>query len=81
MNEEIVCRIEIAASRELILVLESGGKSGYQHVYREAAGVYWDEARKGFKSTISTDMPYPEWFAQITRVVRAGLGVHLSLGE
>ncbi len=66
---------------ELLLGLESQGKPMYQYVYREAAGVYWDEIRHGFKSTPMKDWSAPKWFSQIVAVVRSGLGVELSLGE
>ncbi len=52
----------------------------YQSVYREAAGVYWDQDRLGFKSTPMKERSCPQWFKQIVGVVRSGLGVELILG-
>ena len=51
MTIEKINRIEILPSGELFLGINSDGKELYQFVYRDAAGVYWDRERKGFKST------------------------------
>lgn len=40
--DEIINKVEVLESGELILVLEGGGRFGYQHIYREAADIYWD---------------------------------------
>jgi len=52
----------------------------YQYVYREAAGVYWDQNRYGFKSTPMKEWSCSQWFKQIVEVVRSGVGVELKLG-
>ena len=51
MKTETINKIVLNDSNELILLLDSKGEPVYQYVYREAAGVYWDEIQKGFKST------------------------------
>ena len=51
MDSEIINKVEVNDSGELFLTLEGNGKPMYQYVYREAAGVYWDETLHGFKST------------------------------
>ena len=51
----------------------------YQYVYREAAGVYWDNENHGFKSTQMKEKPCSEWFSHITGVVKSGLGIELVL--
>jgi hypothetical protein len=80
MERETINRVEILDTGELLLGLESQGKSMYQYVYREAAGVYWDEQRHGFKSTPMKEWPCSKWFFQIIGVVKSGLGVELNLG-
>jgi hypothetical protein len=80
MNHEIINRIEVLDTGELLLGLESQGHLMYQYVYREAAGVYWDQDRLGFKSTPMKERSFSQWFKQIVRVVRSGLGVELILG-
>lgn len=81
MERETINRIEILDTGELLLGLESKGKSMYQYVYREASGVYWDEKRHGFKSTPIKEWSCSKWFSQIIGVVKSGLGVELTLGH
>jgi hypothetical protein len=80
MNHEIINRVEVLDTGELLLGLEGQGHPMYQSVYREAAGVYWDQDRLGFKSTPMKERSCPQWFKQIVGVVRSGLGVELILG-
>jgi hypothetical protein len=49
MNCEIIVKVEVLNTGELFLAIKGPGNPNYQYVYREAAGVYWDENRKGFK--------------------------------
>lgn len=66
-------------SGKLLLNLKSGGKASYQHIYREAAGVYWDNERKGFHSNEAPrDWSYAHWFAHIVATVKS-LGIELEL--
>lgn len=60
-------------------VFPDSKKEGYQYVYREAAGVYWDNDRECFKSTPPKDWGFPKWYQQIVSVVRSGLGLQLVL--
>ncbi len=81
MNQEIINTVEIMGSGKLLLILESGGHSEYEHIYRAAAGVYWDQERKGFHSNEEPKgWSYTEWFAHIVSVVDMGLDVKLKLG-
>lgn len=80
MNSETINKIEVLETGELLVGIESQGKPMYQYVYREAAGVYWDQSRKGFKSTPIREWSCYQWFKQIIEVVRSGLGVELKLG-
>jgi len=81
MRIEFIRKVYITAGGELFLSLESGGKAAYQYVYREAAGVYWDQEKRGFKSTPIEDRSCAQWFVQIVGVVKSGLGVELSLAK
>ena len=68
-------------SGELLLALEGNGKPMYQYIYREAAGVYWDETLHGFKSTELKEWSCAKWFSHIVGIVKSGLGVELSLSS
>lgn len=81
MDNETINRIEVLDTGELLLGLDGQGKSMYQYVYREAAGVYWDQSRHGFKSTPMKEWTCSQWYQQIVSVVRSGLGVELSLAD
>ena len=79
MDSEIINKVEVIESGEILLGLESNGKPMYQYIYREAAGVYWDETLHGFKSTELKEWSCSKWFAHIVSVVKSGLGVELRL--
>lgn len=79
MDSEIIDRVEVLDTGELLLGLKSAGNPIYQYVYREAAGVYWDQNRRGFKSTPMKEWSCSQWFNQIVDIVRTGLGVELIL--
>ena len=80
MDSEKINKIEVLGTGELFLGLEGEGRPGYQHVYREAAGVYWDELRYGFKSTPMKDWTCLQWYRQIVAAVRY-IGVDLVLAD
>lgn len=75
----MISKVEVLATGELLLGLEAKGEAWYQHVYRGAAGVYWDEAKNGFKSTPMREMSCSQWYSHIFAVVRSELGVELTL--
>jgi hypothetical protein len=79
LDQEYINRVEILETGELLLGLKSQGKPIYQFVYREAAGVYWDNNRHGFKSTPMKKWSCSRWFKQIVGVVPSALGVDLVL--
>lgn len=81
MDSETISKIEMLNTGELLLGIVSQGKPTYQYVYREAAGVYWDESRRGFKSTPIKEWSCSKWFLHIVGVVQTGLGVKLRLGK
>ena len=78
---EIINRIEVLETGELLLGLEGEGRRDYQFVYRAAMGVYWDEERQGFKSTPMRTMSCSQWFRHIAAGVYGELGVKLTFGE
>ena len=81
MEREIITNIQITENNELLLQLYSKGKSMYQHVYREAAGVYWDNELHGFKSTsLKDDWACPQWFFHIVEITKS-VGVNLQLDK
>ena len=51
----------------------------YQHIYREAAGVHWDQGIGCFKSTTLKEWNYGKWYSQILTVVASGLGIQLMM--
>lgn len=51
----------------------------YQLVYREAAGVYWQQASGCFVSTPPGEWTPPEWYKHIVGVVATGLGLQMVL--
>ena len=79
MKEEIIKEIVINDQNELLLKVIGEGSSMYQYVYREAAGVYWDEIQKAFKSTPMNEWTISEWFLHIKDIVKSGLNVELKV--
>jgi len=77
--EEII-KVEVLPSSELQLVLESGGNAMYQHIWREARGVQWDNNAGAFKGTEQIKWTYAEWFVHIVSVC-AGVGILLRLSK
>lgn len=80
MKIEIISKIEIAKNGEMFIVLASGGKSHYHMIYREAAEVYWDEVRKGFKTPKPRQWTYKEWFEHVIKVA-ANCSIFLELSN
>lgn len=64
-NREEIIKVEVLDSRELQLVLGSGGKAMYQYIYREAKGVSWDNDAGAFKGTEQIKWTNSEWFTHI----------------
>ena len=80
-GNELINKVEVTTKNELLLKLESGGSSFYQHIYREAAGVYWDAEQKGFRSTPMKEWSCEQWFKHIVDVVKSGLNIELKLSD
>jgi hypothetical protein len=81
MKTEKITKIILNSQKELYLILASNGHPMYQYVYREAAGVYWDNIQKGFKSNPMIEWTVSDWYFHIKDIVRSGLNVHLTLDE
>jgi hypothetical protein len=81
MKREIINRVEVLDTGELPLGIKGQGNPSYQYVYREASGVYWDENRKGFKSTPMKKWSRSKWFDHIVKTALASVGVRLKPGS
>ena len=81
MEIEEISKVEILDNEEMYVVLASGGKPMYQHVYREAAEVYWDNDIRGFKAPPPIKWTYAEWYHHIASVTSSGLGIKLELSS
>lgn len=79
MITETIKRIVLNGNNELILQLTGRGNPSYQYIYRESAGVYWDENEKGFKSSPLRDWTISKWFFHIKSVVKECLNVDLKI--
>lgn len=78
MKLETVSNIEIAPADALLVVrLNGGGNPSYQHVYRAAAGVYWDNDACAFKFNTKDDKRFAHWFAHVRKVLEDEIGVQL----
>ncbi len=80
MDYEIINSVEVTEGNELFLGLEGEGSPSYQYIYREAAGVYWDPQKHGFRSTELKDWGHAKWFSHIISVVRS-IGIELRLSD
>jgi hypothetical protein len=78
MTLETVSNIEITNEGVIVIALEGGGKPSYQHVYRAAAGIYWDQDGKAFRFATKNDGLYAKWFAHILNVLELGLQLRLA---
>ncbi|HSF90846.1 MAG TPA: hypothetical protein VLA51_01440 [Paracoccaceae bacterium] len=60
-------------------VFPESKQADYQYVYREAAGVYWDQAIGCFVSTPPQEWSPQKWYQQIISVVKSGVGLQMIL--
>ncbi len=81
MKIEEISEIEILDNNEMYVVLASGGKPMYQHIYREAAEVYWDNDIKGFRAPPPRKWSHSDWYHHIVDVAASGLGISLKLSN
>lgn len=78
MDKNPILKIAILSDGRLGVFPEKKDGS-FQHVYREAAGVYWDAELLCFKSTEIKEWSYGKWYQQILKVVASGLGILLLM--
>ncbi|WP_421753234.1 hypothetical protein [Croceimicrobium sp.] len=78
---EIIKEIVINDKNELLVKLIGDANPMYQYLYREAAGVYWDEDLKAFKSTPLKEWTASKWFFHIKDLVSSVLKVELLVDE
>ena len=78
MEKNNILKIAILVDGRLGVFPEKKDGS-FQHVYREAACVYWDSELDCFKSTEIREWSYAEWYQHILRIVASGLGVLLLM--
>jgi hypothetical protein len=78
---EIISKVEVLESGEILIALASAGKAAYQHVYRAAAGVYWQNDLGGFVSSGRSDWSAAKWFAHIVEICKDEAGVELKLQD
>ncbi len=81
MKNEIIKEIVVNDQNELLLKVIGNGNSIYQYVYREAAGVYWDERQKAFKGTPIKEWTISKWFIHIKDIVKSVLNVELTIDK
>ena len=79
MKTETIKEITVNDKNELSLKIQGEGNADYQYVYREAAGVYWNEKQKAFESTPIQEWTIPHWFGHICEITKIGLCVELAL--
>jgi hypothetical protein len=80
MTLETVSNIEFSSSDGLLVVrLDGGGEPSYQHVYRVAAGIYWDNDAGAFKFNMKSDNNLVQWFAHIREVLEDEMDIRLRL--
>jgi hypothetical protein len=81
MKTENIKEIIVNDKNELLLKLGGSGNPMYQYIYREAAGVYWDNSQKAFKSTPLIEWTESRWFIHIKDIVESGLNIELIVDE
>ena len=80
MDNINIAKVSVQADGKL-RVFPSIPSASYQHIYREASEVYWDNEQQCFYSPVPREWDYKKWFGQIVSVVRSGLGIKLDLSK
>jgi len=60
-------------------VFPESRKAIYQYVYREAAGVYWEQELGCFVSTPPREWTPQKWYKHILAIVRTSVGLQMVL--
>ena len=80
MNIEKISRVELSEDNKLKVFLVSHGRTEYQYIYREAAGVHWYHEEGCFSSTEIKEWTAKKWFKHILDIARK-IGVQIELGS
>lgn len=78
METSPILKVAVLADGRTAVFPESK-RADYQYVYREAAGVYWDQAMGCFVSTLPQEWSPQKWYQHIVSVVRSGVGLQMTL--
>ncbi len=78
MKEIEITKVAVMTDGRLA-VYPTDTSPSHQYVYREAAGVNWNQDLGCFQSTVPREWNHRQWFTQIVSVVRTGLGIRLRL--
>jgi hypothetical protein len=62
-----------------VAVFPQSKSADYQYVYREAAGVYWNQEMGCFVSTAPQEWSPHKWYQHIVSVVKSGVGIKMIL--
>jgi hypothetical protein len=74
-------KVELLESCEVLLCVSPTDTSGFEFIYRAAAGVHWDNELCGFRSENRENWSVPAWVAHIRNAVADELGVRLRLDK
>ena len=78
MDKTAIMKISVLEDGRLAIFPEQVSSS-FQYIYREAAGVYWDDDLKCFKSTPPSDWNYYKWYQHIVTLVRSAVQLQMLL--
>lgn len=73
-------KVSVSDDARLCIYPEKTSTS-YDLIYREAAGVYWNNNMSCFKSTIPRTWDYGDWFLHIVSVVFTSMNIRLILSD
>lgn len=78
MNTSPILKVAVLDDGRTAVFPESK-KAEYQYVYREAAGVYWDQEQGCFVSTPPKEWTPQKWYQHILAIVRTGVNLQMVL--
>ena len=82
MKTEKISLIEIMPDNQLLLKLVSRGDESYQYIYREAAAVYWDKEKNGFKSSEAPkNWTYFQWFLHMKSLISSSMQIEIVIDD
>ena len=78
MNTTSIVKVGVLDDGRIAVFPETKHRD-YQHVYREAAGVYWDQDKGCFVSTSPKEWAPHQWYQHIIQIVKTGIGLQMLL--